>query len=329
MSDFDLKYFFTALTSFLVFFALLYGNGDESKKNASPFPLQFSIPACKVIRQIPKKDQDFAYLIPGQLETYIYDSESAYYQDYQRSYFGVTCKKLGWDCMRHYEILANGCIPYFLDLDSCDLQTMHFLPRDLIKEAMNLEGVSLLKIDHEKFDKSKYFKILKKLLEYTYKHLTTESMAKYFLETIKYSGDGKILFLSQDSGPDYLRCCTLIGLKEILKDRIIDYPKIEHIYQTYQGNILELYGKGMSYTKIVEDFPVNREDIAQRILKKEFDIIIYGSVERGLPFHQLVQELYEGDEIVYICGEDQPCDNSDKLMFFLREFEKITLISPH
>ena len=54
---------------------------------------------------------------------------------------------------------------------------MHFLPRELIKEAMNLEGVSYLHIDHSKFDKEKYFEILGKLLEHTRKYLTTQAMA--------------------------------------------------------------------------------------------------------------------------------------------------------
>ena len=29
------------------------------------------------------------------------------------SYFGSTKKKAGWDCMRHYEIVASGAVPFF------------------------------------------------------------------------------------------------------------------------------------------------------------------------------------------------------------------------
>ena len=117
--------------------------------------------------------------------------------------------------MRHYEILANGCIPYFLDLDRCDSNTMYFLPRELIKEAMNLEGISYLNIDHSKFDRSKYFEILNKLLAYTRKCLTTRAMANFLLNTIHYKETGKILYLSSDLSPDYMRCLLLTGLKEI------------------------------------------------------------------------------------------------------------------
>ena len=34
-----------------------------------------------------------------------------------RSRFGVTTKKSGWDCMRHYELAASGCVPCFRDLE--------------------------------------------------------------------------------------------------------------------------------------------------------------------------------------------------------------------
>ncbi len=51
----------------------------------------------------------------------------------------------------------------------------------------------------------------------------------------------------------------------------MDYPKIEHIYNTYPLDIKQLYGKGMTYTKNVEDLPINRDNIAERIETKEFD----------------------------------------------------------
>src|SRR5579859_2898410 len=120
--------------------------------NAKVFPIQFSIPEVKIVNSIPEKDRDFASLIPGNTSTYIYQEEADYYQGYQRSYFALTWKKGGCDCMRHYEILANGCIPYFIDLDKCNPNTMVYLPKQLIWEAMHLPGVSYPNIDHTKFD---------------------------------------------------------------------------------------------------------------------------------------------------------------------------------
>lgn len=288
----------------------------------NPIPIQFSIPANKVVQTIPAKNRDFAFIIPGQLSTYIYHDEATYYNDYQRSYFAVTTKKAGWDCLRHYEILANGCIPYFLNLDECPDNTMSLFPKDLIKEAMSLPGVSYLAIDHTKFDKKRYYEILATLLEHTRKHLTGKAMAQYILDAIHYRGSGKILYLSQDTYPDYLRCLTLAGLKDLLGDRVIDVPKIDHLYKTYSNDIRLLYGRGITYTKLIHDDFVDREDIEGRIKRKEFDLIIYGSVHRGMPFYDLVYKTYEPERIVYLCGEDMhQCAYKGWLQnFFLREF---------
>ncbi len=296
--------------------------------NAGPFPIQFSIAEEKIVKEIPEKDRDFAFIIPGDLSTYIYKKESEYYKDYQRSYFAITRAKAGWDAMRHYEILANGCIPYFLNLDKCNPQVLYFLPKDLIYEAMSLEGVSYLKIDHTKFNKAKYYELLNKLLEHTRKHLTTKSIAQYLLQKIDYKGDGKILFLTNKVEPDYMPDCILAGLKELFQERVIDFPKIDFIYKSYEGDILQLYGRGMSYTKIIDDLPVNRDNIEERIKNKEFDLIIYGSVHRGILFHDVVKQVYEKEKIVYICGEDcHRCEYKHLPNLFLREVDAHSIYS--
>ena len=66
--------------------------------------------ACRPINQ---NKTFISPLIPGKLDTYIYEKERDYYDMYFNSLFALTYKKAGWDCLRHYEILANGCILYF------------------------------------------------------------------------------------------------------------------------------------------------------------------------------------------------------------------------
>lgn len=310
-------------------FCLIFLN---NKIYSDPFPIQFAIPEVKIIKEVPTKNRDFAFIIPGDLKTYIYNNELEYYKGYQNSYFAITRAKGGWDCMRHYEILANGCIPYFIDIDKCNPNTMIGLPKDLIWEAMHLDGVPRinveqsfnpknLKIDHKRFNKKKYYEILNKLLDHTRKYLTTRAMAEYLLRKINYNGTGTVLYLSNEPTPDYMRCCMLIGLKELLGDRVIDYPKIEHIYKTYPDSH-HLYGRGFSYTRVSEDFTIDRENIEQRIKNKEFDIVIYGSVHRGLRFHDTVCNVYDKHSIAYICGEDShKCEFSHWNNLFLREFD--------
>ncbi len=46
---------------------------------------------------------------------HIFEDEDQYYNDLSKSWFGLTCKKGGWDCMRHYEIIAAGTLLLFRD----------------------------------------------------------------------------------------------------------------------------------------------------------------------------------------------------------------------
>jgi hypothetical protein len=137
-------------------------------------PIHFAIPECKITINKLNKIQEYGSIIPGQ-EGYKFDIEQDYYNDYNKSYFGVTMKKAGWDCMRHYEILANNCIPYFIDLEKCPKQTLTNLPKELLLEATELAN---------NFEEQKYFSILDKLFNYTKNNLTTKQLAQYILNYV-------------------------------------------------------------------------------------------------------------------------------------------------
>lgn len=296
-----------------------------SSITARPFPIGFSISEHKVVTVIPQKNKDFAFIIPGKIDTYIYNEEAEYYKDYQQSFFAITCKKGGWDCLRHYEILANGCIPWFDDIDKCPPLIMHFLPKDLIQKAMSLPGVSRGCIDHSLFDPyiSEYYKILEELIAHTRKYLTTHSMAQYLLNIMNYSGRGKILYFAGGTFPDYQSMCSLIGLKEILGDKIIDTPKLEYLYKTYLGDTKKLYGKGFTYTKLLDDVYLERNNIENRIKNKEFELIIYGNVHHSIPHHDLIKKYYSENKIAYICGQDtHHCKFTHLSNLFLREYDE-------
>jgi hypothetical protein len=137
-------------------------------------PIHFAIPESKITKIKLEKTQEYGSIIPGQ-GGYKFDIEQEYYNDYNKSYYGVTMKKAGWDCMRHYEILANYCIPYFTDLHECPKNTLTSLPKELLLDARELAN---------NFDNQKYFNILDELFDYTKSHLTTKELAKYVLKKI-------------------------------------------------------------------------------------------------------------------------------------------------
>ena len=194
-------------------------------------PISFSLPKEKIQNPLTEEREfDFAPLVPAYMhfddphqETYIYNTEEEYYDMYKDSYFAYTCKKAreddmaaGWDCMRHYEILACGSVPFFTDIEKCPSLTLTKFPRDLCIRAKQMKGVhpgvkesakdkygfytnstfigtsKQIKpgderghIDFDKFDKHEYQDLQIKFMEHTRKYLTTEAMAKYFIEEMK------------------------------------------------------------------------------------------------------------------------------------------------
>jgi hypothetical protein len=136
-------------------------------------PINFCIPKELIINKVPNKLKDYAHIIPGDFSTYIYDNQESYYEDYQQSYYGVTFKKGGWDCLRHYEILMNGCIPFFPDLEQCPENTMTLFPKELVRQNNQYlvnNGLS-----------NSYKQEVADLLQYTKTYLTTEYTAKDIL----------------------------------------------------------------------------------------------------------------------------------------------------
>lgn len=135
------------------------------------YPVQFCIPEEKIALAFPEKVKSWAAVVPGKLETYIFHEEEKYYRDYQQSVYAHTRKKAGWDCLRHYEILANWCIPWFADLQQCPQKTMFQLPRELILAANKIE-----------LSASDAKDCTIALVTHLKSHLTTKAMAQYVLD---------------------------------------------------------------------------------------------------------------------------------------------------
>jgi hypothetical protein len=139
-------------------------------------------------------------------------------------------------------------------------------------------------------------------LTWTRDYLTTEKMATYLLQTATRLKVNKVLFLSGEIQPDYQRCLTLHGLKMLLGKNCFDYPKITHLYKDYVG-ANTLYGKGMTYSNLL-DISYHEPISQEHILKEKYDLIIYGSAHRGMPFYRELMDLYKPEDIVLMCGED-------------------------
>ena len=273
--------------------------------NTMLYPISFSIPACKIVAEVPAKKRYMSRMIPGNPESYIYQTEEEYYRQYQESFFARTTQKAGWDCMRHYEILANGAIPYFPDLPKCPPRTMTTFPKDLIVQGNCLfeKGAS-----HETCRE-----LLQDLLTYTRTHLTTTVTAQRILNIVDPTAK-KILFLSGHLFPDYLRCLTLHGFKTLPGILCNDVPRVTHLYTDSTLPPEQLYGKGFSYQKLLKPEthdPAAVQTVEQDIRDRVYDLVIYGNMHRGLPHYDLVLQYYEPSKVILLDGEDLHACNRD------------------
>ena len=291
--------------------------------NNNLFPITFSIPHEKIVESIPKKTKLLAKINPYGVgaSTYIFTNETDYYNDYKESLFAFTRKKGGWDCMRHYEILACGCIPIFEKLEECPQETMFNFPKNIILDAnvffqkisnkYNVNCDTTISVLDED-DIAKCYNFINTLLQYTRDNLTTISLAKYILNhTIP---DAKrVLYISDPANhEDYLMCLTLHGFKELFKKNCNDYPFWGYIYnycdENSHINYKDLHGKGFSYTNLIDkseyhDFDEENNTI-NNIKDKKYDLIIYSGLHKHKPFFDIVNENYDKDKIVLLCGED-------------------------
>ena len=272
----------------------------------------FGIPEQEIVRCVPEKAFDFALIIPGDWRTYIFGAdEYEYKRNYRESYYGYTRKKSGWDCNRHYEILASGAVPYFTDLHEAPRTVMSLLPKMLIEEGMRIRGVNATHIDHAAFDYDAYYSIACRTLEYTRRYLSTKAIARYVLEAMGKPHARRVLLLSAKMRSDYMRDMLVHGMRELLGAGAMDVPAFDFLYE-YPVGILpkehkkeELYGQGFSYANRLPRIDVDRENLTARIAAREFDAIVYGSTaEGGLPFMEEVLAHYDPSSIAVINGED-------------------------
>lgn len=250
-------------------------NNDRFKNNKI-YNISLAYPTEKFyiynnVRTNEKKNNLFSYIIPGKSK-YNFTKEIDYIKHYSQCYFALTYKKDGWDCLRHYEIIAAGCIPYFLDIDKIPLNIMNTYPKKLIKEAMNLNGLPTeeylknyikkndklnLTINFNNFDFNNYYKLRKKILEYFQYNCLTNILSKNklkFKETYVISRDGR--------GPqDYMRDLFIISLLEN-NQKVYTNFNIDYIFNDYNKDTTLLYGRGMTYTKCLD-----------KNLKKNYEII--------------------------------------------------------
>jgi len=230
-------------------------------------PLSYCIPDECIVTEIPEKKHLWAEVIPDFKETYRFgpEQESEYNQMYRESRFAFTWKKGGWDAIRHYEIIANGCIPVFRDLNSCPEKTLITFPKSIVLNAMK----DLIPWKDEYIPK--YNSYVLQLLEWCRNHMSCSANARYFIQSLKYkqlSIKPRILFITCNPHVNYLRDFLFIGLwrqYQQLGGECLAWPKISYLHEDYPiEDLRRCHGMGFTYGRRLP----NCQDIPEEEIKK-------------------------------------------------------------
>lgn len=172
------------------FYAPVIGRGVYYKRELLPIfrpfaePISFAIPEEKICLQ-STKTKNVAFIDPRDRGTYIYSTEEDYYTDYQESLFAFTMKKAGWDCLRHYEIVANHCIPIFLGLERCPIGTMYYFPKHEVLEINKVLSECGVDYFSTKKGLDYWLDSATAIHEYLKRHLTTKALAQRIINDWK------------------------------------------------------------------------------------------------------------------------------------------------
>jgi hypothetical protein len=154
-------------------------NLQFEKHFGSVAPISFAFPTSKVLGALPKK-QRYAVNDPRKPNSYIFTDEASYYNDYRVSKYAFTMKKAGWDCLRHYEIIANGCLPLFDNVANIPRYIMMKFPKALVTKIIFFAANKNFEYLDENYDY-----LSNELMEHFMKHNTTKAMANNFIYNIK------------------------------------------------------------------------------------------------------------------------------------------------
>jgi len=218
------------------------------------FSLSYGIPDECIVSEVPKKTRFLAPYIPGAQYQFDHTQQAEYYQMYRDSMFAMTQKKGGWDCLRHYEILANGCMPIFMGLEKCPKSTLVGFPKELVLGAMDILGP---------WDEKGYEEYMGRVLAHVRSHVSCSALAGRFLRIMGEkigSPVRKMLMLCGHPGVNYSRELLWIGLKRVLDAREVayggleeyamEYPRMEFLYDDFPlEGASGIYGKGFTYSR--------------------------------------------------------------------------------
>jgi hypothetical protein len=112
-------------------------------------------------------------------------------------------------------------------------------------------------------------------------------------------------------------------MKRLIQSRggkAVEFPRIDYLYDDYNGDKNKLYGKGFTYSGRLHDTspPLLEKEVIEKIDSHFFDLIVFGKVgpdemqEGTLPhlplWNHVMKAKYRTKEIVFLYGGDECID---------------------
>lgn len=268
------------------------------------FPISFSWPGSldSSLVELWEKREAFSKVIPG--EPYSFFDYPTYLRQYQNSKFAITIKKGGWDCFRHVEILASGCVPIMPDVKQCPEWAMEIYPKAAMAEVLSHI------VENREISQT----FVHELYRFFEDYLTSEAMARFLLKRVGFSG-GQVIFLDPylNTAPEYLSVSTYVGLKQILgRDGVTAPFGADPIFKGWSGNHSLLHGLGFGYTNLLDTALMSPIESARtgdllstENLEKK-NLVIIGSLSRNQELANRVNQLeFQSSNVLYLWGDDR------------------------
>jgi len=159
-------------------------NVNYSKYFNNIKPISFAFPTKRITRNQNKSKllstinplDRTSYFDKDNSSEYKFKTEKEYYEEYQSSKFAITCQKAGWDCLRHYEIIGNGCIPLFHRVENAPPGTLSMLPRRLLLQIRTMWE------NNQEYLIENYDEYFERLFDHFINNNTTIKLAEYFMK---------------------------------------------------------------------------------------------------------------------------------------------------
>ena len=264
-------------------------------------PITFG--SFKTLNLEPQLNSKFFFLspiVPG--KPYSFNDEVDYFQAYSKSVWAITHKKGGWDCMRHLEIMASGCIPLMHDAKKIPECAMFYYPKELFAKL------------YLEFKKSPFLPgpdLLEFIEKWMAMYLTSGSVVQNMLNLVSPEFDiknKKILFVDPTlaHSVDYMSAVVLHGLLQTFPSKIdILECAPRYMFDDYTDATNSLYGRGFGYSKSCRAEKRNVVNLSDINFSDYFFVVVTNSL-RNLEFLEKNIKSLANTHLVLIEGGDDP-----------------------